>query len=67
MTPEIRNSPLLDNDSLTHVLWICGFMETDLIRNALSMSTESTNNVYGYVEATNIFQGYLEATNIFHG
>jgi hypothetical protein len=47
MTPESRNSPLLD-DSLTHILWRCGFVETDLVRNALSMSTESTNYFHGY-------------------
>jgi hypothetical protein len=33
-------------------------METDLVRNALSMSTESTKNVYGYAQTTNIFHGY---------
>jgi hypothetical protein len=48
MTPESRNSPLLDNGSLTYVLWRCGFMHTDLVRNAISMSTESTNNSHGY-------------------
>jgi hypothetical protein len=59
MTPESRNSPLLDNGSLTHVLWRCGFVETDLVRNALSMSTGSTNHFHGYAWATNIFNGYV--------
>jgi hypothetical protein len=30
-------------------------VETDLVRNALSMSTESTNNFHGYEQATNVF------------
>jgi hypothetical protein len=42
MTPESRNSPLLDNGSLRQVLWRCGFEVTDLVLNALSISTEST-------------------------
>jgi hypothetical protein len=58
MKPESQNSPLIDNGSLTHVLWRCRFMETDLVQNALSKSTESTNNFHEYVQATNIFQGY---------
>jgi hypothetical protein len=33
-------------------------METDLVRNALSMSAELTNNFHGYAQATNIFHGY---------
>jgi hypothetical protein len=48
MMPESWNSPLLDNGSLKHVLWTCRFVETDLVRNALSMSTESTNSFHGY-------------------
>jgi hypothetical protein len=43
MTPKSRNSPLLENGSITRVLWRCGFVQTDLVQNALSMSTESTN------------------------
>jgi hypothetical protein len=58
MTPESRNSTLLDNGSLKHILWKCGFVETDLVRNAFSILTESTNNFQEYEEATNIFHGY---------
>jgi hypothetical protein len=58
MTPENRNSSLLENGSLTHFLWGCGFVETDLVRNTLFMSTESTNNFHGFVQATNVFHGY---------
>jgi hypothetical protein len=60
MTPESRNGPLLDNGKLKHVLGRCGFVETDFIRNALSMSTESTNNFHGYAQAKNIFHGYAK-------
>jgi hypothetical protein len=67
MTSESQNSPLLDNSSLTHVPWRCGFVETDLVRDALSMSTESTNSFHGYTQATNSFHGYTQATNSFHG
>jgi hypothetical protein len=66
MMSESWNSPLLDNGSLTH-LWIYRFVETDLVRNALSMSTDSTNNFHEHAKATNIFHGYKQATNIFHG
>jgi hypothetical protein len=45
MTPESRNSPLLDNGSITHV-WRCGFVETDLVRNALSIN--GINNFHEY-------------------
>jgi hypothetical protein len=31
---------------------------TDLVRNALSISTESINMFHGYAQATNIFHGY---------
>jgi hypothetical protein len=58
ITPESRNNPLLGNGSLTRVLWKFGFVETDLVRNALSMSTESTNMFHGYPQTTNIFHGY---------
>jgi hypothetical protein len=30
-------------------------VETDLVRNTLSMSTESTNNFHGYSQATKTF------------
>jgi hypothetical protein len=33
-------------------------METDWIRNALSMSTESANIFHGYAQEINIFLGY---------
>jgi hypothetical protein len=49
---------LLGNGSLTNILWRCGFVEIDFRRNALSMSTESTDNFHGYAQATNIFHGY---------
>jgi hypothetical protein len=58
MTLASRNSPLLDNGSLTLLLWRCGFMETDLVRKALSISTESTNSFHGYAQATNVFHVY---------
>jgi hypothetical protein len=48
MKPESRNGSLLNNGSLTHVLCRRGFVETDLVQNALSISTESTNNFHGY-------------------
>jgi hypothetical protein len=48
MASESRNGPLLDNGSLTPVLWRCGFVETDFVRDVLSMPTESTNNFHGY-------------------
>jgi hypothetical protein len=51
---------LLYNGSLTHILWKCGFVETDLVRNAFCMSTESTNNFHGYAQATNFFHGYAQ-------
>jgi hypothetical protein len=52
MTPESRNSPLLNNGSLKRVsaatdthwhtlVWRSGFMKTDLVRNAFSVLTES--------------------------
>jgi hypothetical protein len=52
MKPESQNSPLLDNGSLIHILWRCGFVETELVWNALSISTESTDNFHGYAQAT---------------
>jgi hypothetical protein len=36
-------------------------METNLVRNALSISTEATNIFHGYAQATNIFHGYALA------
>jgi hypothetical protein len=33
-------------------------VERDFVRNALSVSTKSTNNFHGYAQATNIFHGY---------
>jgi hypothetical protein len=39
---------LLGNGSLIHVLWRCGFVETDLVWNALSMLTQATNIFHGY-------------------
>jgi hypothetical protein len=33
-------------------------VETDLVWNALSLSTDSTNNFHGYEQATNNFHGY---------
>jgi hypothetical protein len=47
MTPESRNSPLLDNGSLTYFSMEMRIRGNDLVRNALSMSTESTNNFHG--------------------
>jgi negative regulator of replication initiation len=35
-------------------------MEADWVRNALSMSTKSTNNFHEYTQATDIFHGYAQ-------
>jgi hypothetical protein len=49
---------LLENGSLIQVLCRCGFVVTGLLREALSVSKELTNNFHGYAQATNIFHGY---------
>jgi hypothetical protein len=57
MTPESRNSPLLDNGSLTQVS-----MEVRIRGDRLGMErafhVNGLNNFHEHAQATNIFHGY---------